>query len=50
MAIEVAGEAADDDKSETKSMPGDHADACNGNENAMPGYDNTYMPLEEGLS
>lgn len=41
MAIDVAGEAADEDNSATKSHCSDHAECCSGKENATPGYEST---------
>lgn len=41
MAIEVAGDAAEDDSNATKSHWSDHAESSKGKENATPGYDRT---------
>ena len=41
IAMDVARDVADEESNETKSLLADHAEACNGNENAIPGYDKT---------
>lgn len=40
MARDLAGEAAEEERRDTKSILGDHAEVCSGNEKATPGYDN----------
>lgn len=45
IAIVIAGSAAGEDSKETKSALGDHAECCKGKLNAIPGYDNTYVPI-----
>ena len=44
MARDLAGEAAEEERRDTKSILGDHAEFCRGNEKAMPGYDSIYVP------
>ena len=44
---DVAADAAADDSKETKSACDDQAECLSGNENAIPGYDNTYDPFPE---
>jgi hypothetical protein len=41
MAIEVAAEAAEDERRATKSQLSDQAESCSGKEKATPGYDRT---------
>jgi hypothetical protein len=45
--MDVAGRAADEERSATKSHCSDQAEFCRGNENATPGYESTYVPYEE---
>lgn len=47
IAIDIAGEVAVEERSETKSARSDH-ELCNkGKQNATPGYDSTYVPRLE---
>lgn len=39
MARDFADEAAEEESRDTKSILGDHAEFCRGNEKAIPGYD-----------
>ena len=41
IAIEVAGSAAEDESSATKSHWSEYAESCSGKEKAIPGYERT---------
>jgi hypothetical protein len=45
IAMEAAGWLVEEDSNDTISFPGDHEELLIGNENAIPGYDNTYNPI-----